>query len=110
MSAEINSAINSAVRTGKVSLGAKSSIRLLKSKKISAIILAKNCPDNIKEEVLHLSKIARVPVFVYSGTNFELGGVCEKPFPVSVLSIIDPGSSNILELIEKEAGENPEQT
>jgi ribosomal protein L30E len=31
----------------------------------------------------------------------ELGSVCGKPFPISVLSVYEEGSSNIIDLAKK---------
>lgn len=38
------------------------------------------------------------PVFVYSGGSLELGSICKKPFSISVMAIVDEGTSNILNI------------
>ena len=45
---------------------------------------------------MHLAKLSDVKVVVFQGNPMNLGVVCGKPYSVSVLSITDPGSSNIL--------------
>jgi large subunit ribosomal protein L30e len=45
--------------------------------------------------------MSNVPLIQFEGNSMELGSVCGKPFPVSVLSVFEEGSSNILELAKK---------
>ena len=63
------------------------------------MIIAENCPDDIREDVEHYSKLSDIPVYNYEGTSVDLGSVCGKPFTVATLIIKDPGDSTILEIM-----------
>ena len=95
---DVDRGIRVAVDTGSVTLGSVKSIQGLKLGKGKLVILAENCPKDIKEDVMHYSNLSDIPVYDYNGTSVELGSVCGKPFTVATLTIKDPGDSNILEV------------
>ena len=96
---DVDRGIRVAVDTGNVTLGSVKSIQGLKLGKGKLVILAQNCPDDIREDVMHYSILSEIPVDDYKGTSVELGSVCGKPFTVATLTIKDPGDSNILEVM-----------
>jgi len=93
-------AIRLAVESGKVVFGSRSSLKA-SSKGVKLLVIAKNAPAEIRTNVLEISKTSKTPILEFEGTTMELGSVCGKPFPVSVLSIFEEGNSNILELAKK---------
>lgn len=95
---DVDRGIRVAVDTGSVTLGSEKSIQGLKQGKGKLVIVAQNCPRDIREDVLHYSKLSEIPVYTYEGTSVDLGSVCGKPFTVATLTIKDPGDSNILEV------------
>ena len=97
---DVDKAISTAVKTGKVSFGASSAIQNAQNGKAKLIILATNCPKNIREDVEHYSKMSKVPLITFRGSSLDLAAVCGKPFSVSALSIREPGDSEILKLTE----------
>ena len=97
---DVDKAIATAVKTGKVSFGANTALQNAKTGKAKMIILAANCPKNIKEQVEYYGKISKVPVMKYRGTSMDLAAVCNKLFIISALSIRETGDSEILKLIE----------
>ncbi|MGV8144362.1 MAG: 50S ribosomal protein L30e [Methanothermobacter sp.] len=96
---DVDRGIRVAVDTGNVTLGSEKSIQGLKLGKGKLIIIAQNCPDGIREDVMHYSKLSQIPVYHYEGTSVDLGSVCGKPFTVATLTVKDPGDSNILEVM-----------
>lgn len=96
---DIDRGIRVAVDTGSVTLGSEKSIQGLKHGKGKLVIIAENCPHDIREDVIHYSKLSEIPVYNYKGTSVDLGSVCGKPFTVATLTIKDPGDSNILEVM-----------
>ena len=98
---EVDKAIRTVVKTGKVSFGAKSTIQNAKTGKAKLIISAANCPRNTREDIEYYCKLSNVPLIIYKGSSIDLAAVCGKPFIVSSLSIKEPGDSEILRLIEK---------
>ena len=105
---DIDKAIASAVKTGKVSFGATAALQSAKIGKAKMIVLASNCPKEIKEDIEHYSKISGIPVIAYKGTSMDLAEVSKKPFIVSALTIRETGDSEILKLAE--VAEIPEST
>ena len=97
---DVNKAILSAVKTGKVSFGANTALQNAKTGKAKMIVLAANCPKEIKEQVEYYGKISKVPVMTYKGTSIDLAAVCNKLFIISALSIRETGDSEILKLTE----------
>ncbi len=103
----IDKAIASAVKTGKVSFGANSALLNAKTGKAKMIVLASNCPKDLKDEIEYYGKISKVPVMTYKGISMDLANVCGKLFIISALSIREPGDSEILKSVEMEYYENP---
>jgi len=97
---DVDKAIATAVKTGKVSFGANSAIQNAKTGKAKMIILAANCPQPIREDMEYYCKLSNVPLITHRGTSLDLAGICGKPFPISALSIREPGDSEILKLTE----------
>jgi len=105
---DIDKAIATAVKTGKVSFGANSAVQNAKMGKAKLIILAANCPKTVREDVEYYCKLSKVPLITYKGSSMDLAAVCGKPYIISALSIRESGDSEILELTEK--GESEEST
>ena len=91
---DLNKALKLAIDTGDVHLGSKQSSRAVDSGSAKLIILASNCP----EETVNLVKGGKTPVHSFSGNNTTLGAACGKPFPISVVAILDGGKSDVLSL------------
>ncbi|RLF24265.1 MAG: 50S ribosomal protein L30e [Thermoprotei archaeon] len=93
--------LRTAMRTGKVVIGSKSTLKALMFGKAKLVIVASNCPRDIREDIFYYAKLADIPVYIFPGSSWDLGAVCGKPFMVASLAIIDPGESEILQLAEK---------
>ncbi|NWG10338.1 50S ribosomal protein L30e [Candidatus Bathyarchaeota archaeon] len=98
---DIDKAISTAVKTGKVTFGANSALQNAKMGKAKMIILAANCPKAIREDVEYYSNLSKVPLIIHKGSSLDLAALCGKPFSVSALSIREPGDSEILRLTEE---------
>mgnify|MGYP001031569769 FL=1 len=97
---DINKAIATTVRTGKVLFGANNAVKNAKVGKAKLIIVAANCPQEIRGDIEYYCRLSDVPIVIYNGTSIDLGAVCGKPFMVSALTIREPGDSDILKLPE----------
>ncbi|MFQ5838008.1 MAG: 50S ribosomal protein L30e [Thermoplasmata archaeon] len=89
---EITAPLRQAIESGRVVLGVRQCARALREKEAKLIIIANNCPDE------YLRSQKEVPVQEFPGSNVELGAACGKPFSVSVVAVLDPGKSSILNL------------
>jgi large subunit ribosomal protein L30e len=99
---DVNKAITTTAKTGKIQFGANSALKSVKAKKAKLIVLASNCPQSIKQDIEYYCKLSEVPVSVFRGESTDLGALCGKPFDVSVLIVKEPGDSNILKITEEE--------
>jgi large subunit ribosomal protein L30e len=97
---DVNKAIATTVKTGKILFGTNNAIKNAKTRRIKLIIVASNCPQKIREDIEYYCKLSNIPVTIYKGTSIDLGAVCGKPFKVSALTIREPGDSDILKLAE----------
>ena len=95
-----NKAIATAVRTGKVSYGTNNAIETARTGKAKLIIVASNCPKNVHGSIDYYCKFSDIPVVIYGGNGVDLGAICGKPFRVSVITVKEPGDSEILKLTE----------
>jgi large subunit ribosomal protein L30e len=98
---DVDKAIATAVKTGKVLFGANNAVKSVKLGRAKLIVLASNCPQNLMEDIKYYARFSDVKVIIYKGTSIDLGAVCGKPFMVSALTIREPGDSDILKLSEE---------
>jgi len=64
---------------------------------------------NRKSEIEYYAMLAKTGVHHYTGNNIELGTACGKYFRVSVLSITDPGDSDIIRSMPSEQQSSQQQ-
>jgi large subunit ribosomal protein L30e len=98
MELDIAKSLRTAIKDGKVSIGAKNTLKSIKRGDNQLVVLASNCPQRFREIITAKS----VPTVNLEISSAELGSVCGKPFTISALSIIDAGSSDIMAIREKE--------
>ncbi|MEM2207659.1 MAG: 50S ribosomal protein L30e [Sulfolobales archaeon] len=96
---ELEKEIKNVIRTGKYILGSKRSLRAVLTGKAKAIIVASKILPTIEADVIHYASLGRIPVIRYPGTSYDLGLVCGKQFPVSVMAILDFGESRFAEVV-----------
>jgi large subunit ribosomal protein L30e len=60
------------------------------------IIISSNCPPLRKSEIEYYAMLSKTNVHHFSGNNVELGTACGKLYRTSVMSILDPGDSDII--------------
>jgi len=88
-------ALKVALETGTVRIGLTETKEAAASKKARLLIVAKTCPD---AKLRADRTVGKIPVYHYDGTAVELGQACGRPFPISAMAILEPGSSQILTL------------
>ncbi len=97
---DIQKAIRMAVDTGKVLMGVRESLRSINTGESKLVVIASNAPQDVLVDIKRRAQLAGVPVYVYGGTSMELGSASGRPHPIAVMSILEPGDSNILSVIE----------
>jgi len=84
------------MKSGKYSLGYKSTVKALRAGKAKLVIIAGNTPVLRKSELEYYAMLSKTQVYYFNGGNNELGTVCGKLFRVGTLAILDAGDSDIL--------------
>ncbi|CAI7674660.1 cytosolic large ribosomal subunit protein L30 [Penicillium cosmopolitanum] len=92
----INARLALVMKSGKVTLGTKSTMKSLRSGKAKLVIIAGNAPPLRKSELEYYAMLAKTPVHHFAGNNIELGTACGKLFRCSTMAILDAGDSDIL--------------
>jgi len=79
--------VQSANKANRIVLGYRKSRNFIRMNDAKLMVLARNAPEKIKKEMEHDAKIAGVKVKMFDGSSKELGVLCGKPYPVSVLVV-----------------------
>jgi len=79
--------LRTALNNKNVIIGTKRTIKYLKIKNVKLVILANNCPENIKKDIEHYANLSEVKVETFDGTGKQLGIFCGKPFSITALAI-----------------------
>jgi len=95
---DVNKEIRRAVDTGKVIFGSRQSNKNILKGNGELIISSQNISRLLKEKIKGLAKISEIPFYEFKGTSIELGAVCGKPYPVSVMTIVSAGKSKIFSI------------
>lgn len=80
--------IKGALKSDKAIIGTERSIKNLKLGKLAKVYITSNCPADVRSDIEHYSKLAKTEVVALKQPNDELGTICKKPFPISVISIL----------------------
>lgn len=88
-----------AVSTGKVILGYKRTLSSVLNAKAKAMIISNNVPEERKEVINRNCELSNIPIIKYTKSGVDLGALCGRPHKVSVLAILDPGDSKILDTL-----------
>jgi len=97
---KLSSNIRLVLKTGKLVMGFRNVVRVLQRETVKMVIMAHNIPKENKAIIMYLCAIGNIPLAIFPGTVKELGEVCGRPHVISVLAIIDEGTSEILKLGE----------
>merc|ERR1711941_33485 len=92
----INTRLKLVMTSGKYKLGYKQTLKTIRSAKAKLVLIASNCPALRKSEIEYYAMLSKTGVHHYHGDNNELGTACGRYYRVSVLSITDPGDSDII--------------
>ena len=97
----IEDSLRAVAKTGKVSIGSRLTLKHARSGSGRLYVISKNCHPSTKDNLQKYSTLTSIPIFVFSGSSIELGSACKKPFPISALTVFEPGDSDILGLLKQ---------
>lgn len=78
--------IKELVKTNKVAIGTKETLRLLKEGNVKRVFVTSNCPADVRESIQHYADLCGAAVEELPIPNDELGMICRKQFSISVLA------------------------
>merc|ERR1711908_138473 len=97
----INSKLQLVVKSGKICLGVKQTLKQIRTAKAKMVIISKNCPALRKSEIEYYCMLSKTYLHHYPGNNTELGTACGKFFRVGCVAITNAGDSDILSMISE---------
>ncbi|KAI8107541.1 hypothetical protein M9434_004478 [Picochlorum sp. BPE23] len=74
----------------------RTTLKTLRSGKGKLVVIANNCPAIRKSEIEYYAMLSKTGVHHYHGNNVDLGTACGKLHRVGVLTVTDPGDSDII--------------
>jgi len=84
---KIEETIQDALKSQKAILGYRQSIKFIKADEPKLIVIAKNIPESMKKEIEHNVKVSDAKMEIFNGSSRDLGVICGKPYPVSIVVI-----------------------
>ena len=90
------------MRSGKYTLGYKTTLKSLRYGKSKLVIISNNIPPLRKYEIEYYAMLTGTKgtgVHFYQGNNVDLGTACGRYYRVSCCSITDPGDSDIIKAL-----------
>ena len=94
----LNTQLALVMKSGKVSIGYKQVLKILRTGKAKAIVLSNNLPLVRKSELEYLAILAKIKTIDFNGTNSDLGTACGKLYRISSMAIQEVGDSDILSI------------
>lgn len=102
--ADLNRELQVVIKTGKVLIGSRETLKAIERKEARVVIHSFNCPEEIKKnfrgEGEEGKKKGGFVVYEYPANNIKLGLACGKPYSVASLCITEVGESEILSLLQ----------
>ncbi|MBW9141692.1 MAG: 50S ribosomal protein L30e [Candidatus Aramenus sp.] len=98
----VESEIKNLLKTGKVVIGSRRTLKKLKMGKLKAVIVASTLRGDIMDDIVHYCKVSGIPFYKYPGSGWDLGTLVGKPFMISTIGVEEPGNSRILELLTQQ--------
>ena len=95
----LNAALKLVMKSGKYKLGYRETLRTLRSGRSKLVLVSNNCPTVRQSEIEYYAMLSKTPVHRFDGGNTELGTACGRYFQVSMLTIIESGDSDILQVV-----------
>ncbi|EWG07204.1 MAG: 50S ribosomal protein L30e [Candidatus Aramenus sulfurataquae] len=98
----VESEIKNLLKTGKVVIGSRRTLKKLKMGKLKAVIVVSTLRGDIMDDIVHYCKVSGIPFYKYPGSGWDLGTLVGKPFMISTIGVEEPGNSRILELLTQQ--------
>ena len=89
MAKKIDSAeIKKLMKSGNIIIGTEKTIKSLKLGRVQKVLLSANCPAQVEKDISYYAGLGGAEHHKLDYPNDELGGICKKPFSISVLALL----------------------
>ncbi|CAD8079130.1 unnamed protein product [Paramecium primaurelia] len=92
----VNQKLQLVVRSGKITMGYKQTLKAIRNGTAKLVFISNNCPTIRKTQIEYYAMLAQITIVLYQGNNVDLGTACGKLHRCSSLAILDAGDSDIL--------------
>jgi len=75
--------IKEAMKENKIVYGYREVLKFIRNNKVETVILSNNAPEKVKRMIMN----SNVKVEIFEGGSKEMGTICGKPYPISVIAI-----------------------
>lgn len=69
----MNSKLALVMRSGKVLLGYKQTLKAIRNGKAKLVFISNNCPTVRKSQIEYYAMLAQINILLYQGNNVDLG-------------------------------------
>jgi len=88
------------VKSGRFTMGYRTTIKSLRENTCKLVIIAENCPPHRRLEIEYYAMLTKCSIHHFYGNNTDLGIACGKLFKCSSLGVLDPGDTDIKNMID----------
>ncbi|MBW6451894.1 MAG: ribosomal L7Ae/L30e/S12e/Gadd45 family protein [DPANN group archaeon] len=78
----VDAVIKTALTTDKLLIGTNKVLKAVKLGKAEIVVLASNCSDLIRNDIMSSAKLSGVEIINYEKNARNLGAICKKEFTV----------------------------
>ncbi len=79
--------IKDAAKEKKLLMGSRTVLKSIKNKNVDTVVFASNCPENVRKDLDHYSKISGIKMEEFNGNSVDLGEICGKPFRILMVGL-----------------------
>ncbi len=80
--------LKEAITRKRVTIGARETLRHLKTKHLKFVVVSQNCPEVVRKDIYNYTKLGNMKVEQFEGTGKQLGTFCGKPFPIATIGVL----------------------
>ena len=77
--------LKEAFKVKTLTFGFRETLKKVKTKKADTVFIAQDCPEEMRQDLTTNAKISGINIIELEGSSQEIGAVCKKPFPITVL-------------------------
>jgi len=88
------------VKSGRFTMGYRTTLKSLRENTCKLVIIAENCPPPRRLEIEYYAMLTKCSIHHFYGNNTDLGIACGKLFKCSSLGVLDPGDTDITNMID----------